>query len=91
MKTLRALILFTPFALAACGEGYEAVKTDTLFPYGNQRTAGSGVAYVLAKMMPKKDLNIEAPLVTEPAPEPLQETKKILKDMDEVFEEAQQK
>jgi len=44
------------FMLAGCGDGWEAKRTDTLFPYGNQRTAGSGVAYVLAKMLPSKDI-----------------------------------
>jgi len=48
------------FLLTGCGEGYELVKTNTMFPYGNQRTAGSGVAYVLAKMLPKKDLKLES-------------------------------
>lgn len=54
MKTARALLLVSPFLLGACGEGFELVQTDTMFPYGNQRTAGSGHAYVLAKMLPKK-------------------------------------
>ena len=56
------------------------VKTNTMFPYGNQRTAGSGVAYVLAKMMPEKELKLEPveknverdwkPAVIENLPEP---------------------
>lgn len=53
------------FLLAGCGEGYEMVKTNTMFPYGNQRTAGSGVAYVLAKMMPEKELKLE-PVAANP-------------------------
>lgn len=46
--------------LAGCGEGsgWERVLTKEMFPYGNQRTAGSGVAYVLAKMMPEKELKL---------------------------------
>ena len=47
------------FLLTGCGEGYEMVKTNAMFPYGNERTAGSGVAYVLAKMMPEKELKLE--------------------------------
>lgn len=55
-KTLALLCL--PALLAAC-EGYEWQLTDTHFPYGNQRTAGSGVAYVLVKMAPEKTLKLE--------------------------------
>ena len=71
------------FLLTGCGEGYELVKTNTMFPYGNQRTAGSGVAYVLAKMLPKKELKLETvaqpverdwkPEVKEILPEPKEE------------------
>lgn len=66
MALKRAIILSASsvFLLAGCGDGYEFVKTNTMFPYGNQRTAGSGVAYVLAKMMPVKELKLEtAPVV----------------------------
>jgi len=61
MTFKRAILLSASslFLLTGCGEGYELVKTNTMFPYGNQRTAGSGVAYVLAKMLPKKDLKLE--------------------------------
>lgn len=44
-------------SLSACGDNYVAIKTTEHFPYGNQRTAGSGVAYVLAKMLPERSLN----------------------------------
>ena len=61
MAVKRSILLSASslFLLTGCGEGYELVKTNTMFPYGNQRTAGSGVAYVLAKMMPKKELKLE--------------------------------
>jgi hypothetical protein len=80
------------------------VRVDS-FPYNNERTAGTGVAYVLAKLAPAKELNLE-PVVREQEPvaeEPaaIKETKKILEsmepdvetavDMDEVFEEAMTK
>lgn len=54
-------VLVVPFMLAGCGDGgeWEKTLTKTHFPYGNQRTAGSGVAYVLAKMMPEKSLKLE--------------------------------
>jgi hypothetical protein len=86
MKKARYLILAAPLFLAACGDGWEMVRTDTMFPYGNQRTAGTGVAYVLAKMMPKKDLNLKeverpmAPVLSAPP-----------KPMDKVFDEKQLK
>ena len=83
LKTTRALLLASPLMLAACGEGYEMIKTDTMFPYGNQRTAGSGVAYVLAKMMPAKTQPILKPVAPRPAPAPLQETKEIIQDIPE--------
>lgn len=79
MKTLRLLILASPFMLAACGDGWEMVRTDA-FPYGNQRTAGTGVAYVLAKMMPEKELVITPMQTPEPAP-----------TMEQVFDEKQRK
>lgn len=59
-KRIALVSLSSMFLLAGCGEGYEVIKTNTMFPYGNERTAGSGVAYVLAKMMPKKELKLEA-------------------------------
>ncbi|HEY0901968.1 MAG TPA: hypothetical protein VGD95_07580 [Micavibrio sp.] len=74
MPSLKKLGLMTvtllPLALTACGgEGWELRKTTTTFPYGNQRTAGSGVEWVRASMMPAKGPVIEAPAPTpEPAP-----------------------
>lgn len=59
MKKMKLALLCVPtiLALSAC-EGYELVRTDA-FPYGGQRTAGSGVAYVLAKMAPEKELKLD--------------------------------
>lgn len=96
MKKARYLILATPFLLAACGDGWEMVRTDTMFPYGNQRTAGTGVAYVLAKMAPKKDLNlkeVERPMTPAPAAKPAETYKpaETPKPADKVFEEKQLK
>lgn len=72
MKTasvrLRLIAVLPALLLAGCGEGYELVKY-TGFPYGNERTAGSGVAYVRANMMPEKGTSVQ--------PE-LKETSKIL-------------
>jgi len=82
MKTARAFLLASPLLLAACGEGFELVQTDNMFPYGNQRTAGSGYAYVLAKMLPEKEMKLQ-PVAARPAPKPLQETKEIIEDIPE--------
>ncbi len=102
MKMARALLLASPLLLGACGEGYELIKTDTMFPYGNQRTAGSGYAYVLAKMLPKKEMNLQ-PVAPRPQPQPqaapLAETKQIIEDIpeppaqdaEEIFREQQAK
>ena len=59
LRTKILILLSAPLLLSACGEGYEWQLTNTHFPYGNQRTAGSGVVYVLAKMMPEKDLKLQ--------------------------------
>lgn len=96
---LLALTLL-PLSLTACGgEGWEMRKTNTTFPYGNQRTAGSGVEYVRASMMPAKGPVLDAPkpaavtppppapapvVVPEPEPEPV-------KPADPVFNKMQRK
>lgn len=87
MKTARTLLLAAPLLLAGCGEGYDLVKTDTMFPYGNQRTAGSGYAYVLAKMLPAMQEPILKPVEPRPAPQPepatapIEETKQIMQNV----------
>ncbi len=69
IKKTRFLLLATPIMLFAC-DGYEMVRTDA-FPYGNQRTAGTGVAYVLAKMLPPKiEPKLQA-VEPRPAPQPM--------------------
>lgn len=102
MPSLKRFGLMTltllPLALTACGgEGWELRKTNTTFPYGNQRTAGSGVEYVRASMMPAKGPVLEAPKAPEagpplpppaPAPTPAPEP---VKPADPVFNKVQQK
>lgn len=93
---LRMSLLTLPLFLGACGEGWEAQKTTSYKPYGNYRTAGSGVVYVRAKLLPKKDLNLESELKKpsrnlEPVPaESVEEVTTSLK-ADEIFNEAQSK
>ena len=97
--SFKYLIFAAPLLLGACGEGYESVRTSDSFPYGNERTAGSTIAYVQAKLMPERTLNLE-PVSRPVAPKviqakPVEETKEILDDleteMDEIFEAAQKK
>ncbi|MGB4057226.1 MAG: hypothetical protein WBK77_04000 [Alphaproteobacteria bacterium] len=96
-KPARFLVLASPILLAACGDGWEMVRT-TDFPYGNLRTAGTGVAYVRAKMLPEKELKIEPQIEAPsgevpPPPEPagpavpVEEQKKA----EEVFHKGQEK
>lgn len=75
------VVLAAPFLLTACGDGWEAQRTTEITPYGGKRTAGSGVVYVRAKMLPEKEL------VVEPAPQQPVEMKKA----DEIFTQAQSK
>jgi hypothetical protein len=56
--TFVLVVLCVP--LASCGEGWEMVRVTDVTPYGNSRTAGSGIAYVRAKMLPKKELMLES-------------------------------
>lgn len=106
-RSFKFALMAAPFLLGGCMEGYELVKVNDVFPYGNERTAGSAYAYVLAGLMPERELNLEpivdpvaetTSAIVEPAPmQPpaLQETKDILEeldtDLDEVFEESQRK
>jgi outer membrane biosynthesis protein TonB len=62
-------LLFSALGLAACGEGWEMVRTTDVAPYGNSRTAGSAIMYVQAKMMPEKKLNLEPAVEAPPEPE----------------------
>lgn len=98
--SFKYVLLAAPFLLTACGEGWEMVRTEQ-FPYGNQRTAGTGVAYVRAKMLPEKELKIEspatAPVVAPPPPmsEPLPKQPDMTPDtgkgMEKVFQKEQSK
>lgn len=90
------------FSLAGCWDGYEMSLYDS-FPYGNARTAGSGVTYVLARMMPEKGpvldeiiIPPEAVAAPAPAPEPVPEAepepvKEFPKEAEELFRQMQQK
>ena len=93
-RSLILALLSAPMILTAC-EGYEMVLTDA-FPYGNQRTAGSGVAYVLARMMPEKELNLEpattsmTPVVREREVQEIQ-NEEAVQDLRNMFAKEQRK
>ncbi len=84
VSTARLFLLSAPLLLTACGEGWETKRTDKIYPYGNKRTAGSGVMYVRAQMMPEKELKLEPVKEVEAKEE---EVKPVLK-AEEIFEDA---
>ena len=86
---LRFMVLCAPLMLVSCGEGWEMQRVENVSPYGS-RTAGSGVAYVRAKMLPEKELKVEPITAVEPAPEPVVEAAPAL-DAEKIFNEAQTK
>ncbi len=61
-SSLSKLFFLIPLcaAITACGPEWEPVKVTDIVPYGNSRTAGSGVMYVRANMLKEKDVNLEA-------------------------------
>ena len=85
MTTFRR-VMFTlcsvsaPLSLAACGEGYEMVMVRGKVPYVEERTAGPGVAYVRAHMLPEKTVVLPQTII---APE--------VKDAEPIFERKMQK
>lgn len=61
-----AVIFLFPLLLAGCGEGYEVVKVRGQVPYTEERTAGVGIAYVRAHMMPEKTIVLPEPAYVAP-------------------------
>lgn len=55
--------------LSACGDNLEPTPYHGV-PYTDERTAGTGVAYVRAKMLPPKETKTEAVTPPAAAPEP---------------------
>lgn len=70
MKIFRkAVIAFcgmSALSLAACGDGWEMVQTRGWVPYTEERTAGPGVSYVRAHMMPEKTIVLPPAPAAEP-------------------------
>lgn len=71
-----------PLLLVGC-DGWEAVRTSNVFPYGNQRTAGSAIMYVRAKLAPPQELKI-VPVKRDYAP-------RVSEDLEKIFEKKQRK
>ncbi len=84
MKTIRRAVFvlsgFSVAALAGCGEGYEMTQVRNQVPYTMERTAGPGVAYVLAHMMPEKSVVL-----------PQSTTEPVVQDAAPIFEKKVQK
>ncbi len=88
MKTFRRVVFvlsgLSALSLAACGDGYEMVQVRDQVPYTMERTAGPGIAYVLAHMMPEKAMVIPAPMAA-PAQEP------VVQDAEPMFDQKMNK
>lgn len=104
---VKPILLVVPvLMLSACGDGWEAVSYSG-FPYNNIRTAGHGVAYVRANLLPgrgpvieaaqeENEMIIELPKaepMPEPAPEPdkSDEAMGVLNALDKAFNKEQRK
>lgn len=66
--------------LTGCGDGWEA-KLYEGFPYGNSRTAGHGIVYVRANMMPEKGPVVDAPELFEAPEPPLEDVPMVVEDV----------
>jgi hypothetical protein len=62
-----------PLLLAGCGEGYDKQPYHGV-PYDGERTAGTGVEYVIAHMAPAKEVDATP---QEKAPEPAKIEEKV--------------
>lgn len=101
-RTVQVFSVLPLLFLVGCGDGWEVRPYDNT-PYG-ERTAGHGVQYVRAHMMPKKgpvlepemkkkDVVVEETVVVEPPvvvpPETVEEP--VIEKADEMFNEIQKK
>ena len=105
IRTAVTVILLgsSTLGLAACGEGWEPQELRGRVPYTEERTAGPGVEYVRAYMLPEKGPVLEPETVpalkgtetpvqdAEPMFDAGQQKAKGLKAADPLFEKSQQK
>ncbi len=93
-KLKLVVLAVLPLALSACGEGWEQIRTEA-FPYGNQRTAGTGVAYVRSALMPERELNLEPLHASKTkavsSAEESDDKSKVLNELRQIFREEQEK
>jgi len=76
-----AMVAAACLTLTACGEDWVPQLTTEYVPYGEERTAGSGIVYVRKSMLPPKTeikAAVEPPKAEIKAPEPkIQEAVKV--------------
>lgn len=61
-----AVVALPALALSACGGEGDYVPTPYHnVPYTHERTAGTGIAYVRASMLPRKEAKVETMLETK--------------------------
>lgn len=60
-STTLILIGASTMGLAACGEGWTPQQMRDRVPYTEERTAGPGIEYVRAFMLPERGPNLETP------------------------------
>ena len=68
-----AMVAAACLTLTACGEEWVPQLTTEYSPYGEERTAGSGIVYVRKSLLPPKTelkTEVEAPKEEIKAPEP---------------------
>ncbi len=77
--------------LAGCGDGWE-MKPYHNTPYDGDRTAGTGVEYVRAHMMPEKGPVIKPAAAAPVAPPPPAKTEeKAMNEAEKIFHDVQKK
>lgn len=89
-NSLKAAVFLFPLMLGAC-DGWQAVYTKDIFPYGNERTAGVGVVYVREVMMPVKTLSVTEEIATETVVEAEEKREEVRAKMNKAFSAAQAK
>jgi hypothetical protein len=83
IRTVTTILLgASTLGLSACGEGWEPQELRGRVPYVEERTAGPGVEYVRAYMLPEKGPKLEPQMPAEENP---------IKDADPIFEHGQKK
>lgn len=90
IRTIASLLLIvsSTLLLSACGEEWSVVYTKDVMPYGNQRTAGSGVVYVRKALIPARSLNLTKEADTQTLNKMHEEAKRVV---EKTFHDSQSK